>query len=229
MGDRSDDKPTGSEVEAKAGQTVLETFQDPGIPPHRPRLADTDPRAAKRAERQVAVLFGISVLGTILFFVAYFGVRLDQSVGTLRLQNMLLGLGTAFAMLGIGTGIVHWAKALMPDHEDSEERHPIRSEEDRKAAVEIVDAAMVKVHEFPLNGELYSEILSMYYLSKLQYSEMEMMDQLRLERSSYYRRKKEAVTVFGLAMWGGSIEDFRKVMNGPQQVSMFDQEEELCI
>ncbi|MDR6267966.1 ubiquinol-cytochrome c reductase iron-sulfur subunit [Arthrobacter russicus] len=85
------------------------------------------------------MLFGISVLGTILFFVAYFGVRLDQSVGTLRLQNMLLGLGTAFAMLGIGTGIVHWAKALMPDHEVSEERHPIRSEEDRKAAVEIVD------------------------------------------------------------------------------------------
>lgn len=98
-----------------------------------------------------------------------------------------------------------------------------------KWMVEIVDAAMVKVHDFPLNGELYSEILSMYYLSKLQYSEMEMMDQLRLERSSYYRRKKEAVTVFGLALWGGSIDDFRKVMNGPQQVSMFDQEEELCI
>lgn len=143
MGDRSDDhpaKPEGtSEVEAKAGQTVLEKFQDPGIPPHRLRLADTDPRAAKRAERQVAVLFGISVLGTILFFVAYFGVRLDETVATLRLQNMLLGLGTAFAMFGIGIGIVHWAKALMPDHEVSEERHAIRSEEDRQAAVQIVD------------------------------------------------------------------------------------------
>lgn len=139
MGDRSDDKPAGSEVEAKAGQTVSKEFQNPGIPPHRPRLADTDPRAAKRAERQVAVLFGISVLGTILFFVAYFGVRLDQSVGTLRLQNMLLGLGTAFAMLGIGTGIVHWAKTLMPDHEVAEERHAIRSEEDRQAAVKIVE------------------------------------------------------------------------------------------
>jgi ubiquinol-cytochrome c reductase iron-sulfur subunit len=52
---------------------------------------------------------------------------------------MLLGLGTAFAMLGIGTGIVHWAKALMPDHEVSEERHAIRYEEDRQAAVRIVD------------------------------------------------------------------------------------------
>lgn len=143
MGDRSDDHPAElegtSEVEAKSGQTVLAKFQDPGIPPHRPRLADTDPRAAKRAERQVAVLFGISALGTVLFFVAYFGVHLDQSVGALRLQNLLLGLGTAFAMLGIGTGIVHWAKALMPDHEVSEERHAIRSESDRQDAVHIVD------------------------------------------------------------------------------------------
>jgi ubiquinol-cytochrome c reductase iron-sulfur subunit len=42
-------------------------------------------------------------------------------------------------MLGIGTGIVHWAKALMPDHEVSEERHAIREEDDRAAAVRIVD------------------------------------------------------------------------------------------
>ena len=46
--------------------------------------------------------------------------------------------------------------------------------------VEIVDSAMVKVHEFPLNGELYSTILSMYYLSKLQYTEAEMMEALEI-------------------------------------------------
>jgi ubiquinol-cytochrome c reductase iron-sulfur subunit len=106
------------------------------------RLADTDPKAAKRAERQVALLFGISVVGTLIFLVAYFAIDLggdESTIGTIRLQNMLLGLGTAFAMLGIGTGIVHWAKALMPDHEVSEERHAIRYEEDRKAAVRIVD------------------------------------------------------------------------------------------
>jgi ubiquinol-cytochrome c reductase iron-sulfur subunit len=106
------------------------------------RLADTDPKAAKRAERQVALLFGISVVGTLIFLVAYFAIDLggeESSISTIRLQNMLLGLGTAFAMLGIGTGIVHWAKALMPDHEVSEERHAIRYEEDRQAAVRIVD------------------------------------------------------------------------------------------
>jgi ubiquinol-cytochrome c reductase iron-sulfur subunit len=119
----------------------VEKFQDPGIPPHRLRLADTDPRAAKKAERQVALLFGTSVVGTLIFLVAYFAIDLGpgSTIATIRLQNALLGLGTAFAMLGIGTGIVHWAKALMPDHEVSEERHAIRTEEDRQAAVRIVD------------------------------------------------------------------------------------------
>lgn len=141
MGNHSDGSPNHSGTVARAGQNEVEKFQDPGLPPHRLRLADTDPKAAKRAERQVALLFGTSVVGTLIFLVAYFAIDLgdDTAIGTIRLQNMLLGLGTAFAMLGIGTGIVHWAKALMPDHEVSEERHAIRTEEDRQAAVRIVD------------------------------------------------------------------------------------------
>ena len=141
MGNHSDGSPNHSGTVARAGQNEVEKFQDPGLPPHRLRLADTDPKAAKRAERQVALLFGTSVVGTLIFLVAYFAIDLgdDTAIATIRLQNMLLGLGTAFAMLGIGTGIVHWAKALMPDHEVSEERHAIRTEEDRLAAVRIVD------------------------------------------------------------------------------------------
>ncbi|MCI0143361.1 cytochrome bc1 complex Rieske iron-sulfur subunit [Arthrobacter sp. KN11-1C] len=141
MGNHSDGSPNHSGTVATAGQNDVEKFQDPGLPPHRLRLADTDPRAAKRAERQVAILFGISVIGTVIFLVSYFAIDLhtDGSIATIRNQNLLLGLGTAFAMLGIGTGIVHWAKALMPDHEVSEERHAIRTEEDRQAAVRIVE------------------------------------------------------------------------------------------
>lgn len=95
-----------------------------------------------------------------------------------------------------------------------------------KWMVEIVDQAMIKVHDFPLNGELYAEILSMYYLSRFQYSETEILEQLSIERSSYYRRKKEAVTVFGLTLWGGSITEFRTSMTGTdqEQLTLFDQE-----
>jgi len=38
----------------------LEPLADPGLPEHVHRKADIDPIAAKRAERQVAVLFALS-------------------------------------------------------------------------------------------------------------------------------------------------------------------------
>jgi len=134
MGDHSHGSPNEPGAVAKAGQGSVDTFQDPGLPPHRPRLADVDPRAAKRAERQVTLLFVLSVLGTLLLFVAYFVVGHAESIGDIRLQNTLLGIGTAFAMLGIGVGVVHWAKTLMPDHEITEQRHEIRPEADREVA-----------------------------------------------------------------------------------------------
>ena len=91
MGNHSDGSPNHSGTVATAGQNVVEKFQDPGLPPHRLRLADTDPRAAKRAERQVAILFGISVIGTVIFLVAYFAIDLgnDSTIATIRTQNLL--------------------------------------------------------------------------------------------------------------------------------------------
>ncbi|MEE1621177.1 cytochrome bc1 complex Rieske iron-sulfur subunit [Zafaria sp. Z1313] len=138
MGDHSHGSPNDPGTVAKAGTDTLETFQDPGLPPHRKRLADADPRAARRAERQVALLFIISIIGTLSFFIAYFGVGQTESISELRTQNLLLGLGTTFAMLGIGVGIVHWARTLMPDHEIAESRHEVRTEEDRADAERII-------------------------------------------------------------------------------------------
>lgn len=111
-----------------------------------------------------------------------------------------------------------------PDEQKEKFAAKIRALFNVKWMVEIVDSAIIKVRDFPLNGELYAHILSMYYLGKFQYTEAEMMEELNLERSSYYRRKKEAVIVFGLAIWGGSIDDLRQIMlgNEPKQMT-FDE------
>jgi len=140
MGDERHGDPQHSGAVDPVGQGGVDTFRDPGLPPHTERITDTDPRAVKRSERQVMVLFIISVIGTVLFFFGYFGVgHSGIEIGTkLRLQNALIGLGTAFAMLGIGLGIIHWAKALMPDHELAESRHEIAPEAQRAEAQEII-------------------------------------------------------------------------------------------
>lgn len=127
---------TGEQDLARTAGTVPDRFEDPGLPEHRLRQADVDPAAAKRAERQVVALFAISVIGTIGFLVAYFLVRPGETVASMRISNIALGLSLFLAMFGIGAAAVHWAKTLMSDHERVEARHPQRSDaETREAAL----------------------------------------------------------------------------------------------
>ena len=118
-----------------------EGLVDPGHAPHQPRLGDTDPKASKRSERIVAGLFGVSVLGSIGVVVAYFAFPPGESVASIQQSNMFLGLGLAFGFGGIGFAAVHWAKSIMNDREQTEERHPQRSSDaDRAGAVEVLKA-----------------------------------------------------------------------------------------
>lgn len=137
-----EDPPPPEQAVAIAGSTAAPTsFENPGLPAHVHRMADIDARAAKRAERQVAAMFVLSMVGTLVFVVAYFAIDVEQAVfvpfiGTTLLQNLLLGLGLGFGMFFIGIGAVHWAKTLMPDDEVIEERHPLRSDDSvRESAV----------------------------------------------------------------------------------------------
>ena len=112
-------------VEGTGG--IPERFANPGLPPHVPRASDLSEAAADRAEKQVAGLFTLSILGTLLFLVAYFMVDVQTltfvpGLGDVSLSNILLGLGLSLGLLGIGLGAVHWAKTLMPDEESVEMR-----------------------------------------------------------------------------------------------------------
>ncbi|MCB2413837.1 ubiquinol-cytochrome c reductase iron-sulfur subunit [Demequina sp. TTPB684] len=117
------------------GDAVDEEFTDPGVPAeHRPRRADVDPKAADRAERQVAAMFGLSVLGAIIAIAAYvMGDVGGDNIAGVQNTTMFMGLGIFLAMIGIGVGAIHWAKTLMRDHDMVEERHPLRSSEEARA------------------------------------------------------------------------------------------------
>jgi ubiquinol-cytochrome c reductase iron-sulfur subunit len=124
----------------------IELIKDPGLPAHVHRRADTDPKAAARAERQVAILFLLSALGTITLIYSYIFIKDDKFVfipvlGNVNVQQMGLGLGMAIALFCIGAGLIHWAKTLMPDEEVIAQRHEFKSEdEDREDFVKTVKA-----------------------------------------------------------------------------------------
>ncbi len=113
-------------------------FQDPGLPQHQHRKTDVDPKAADRAERQVAILFILSALSTVVAIYSYIFIPDDiffflPVMGDTNAHQFGLGLGMAFALLFIGLGLVHWAKTLMPDTEVIAERHEFRSPDEDRA------------------------------------------------------------------------------------------------
>jgi len=128
----------------------LEPLADPGLPEHVHRKADIDPIAAKRAERQVAVLFSLSAAGTLLFIYSFFFIKEDLFIfipvmGNTNAQQLGIGLGVAFSLLFIGFGAVHWAKTLMPDQEVIAYRHTLRSEDSDRG--EFIKAAKIGAEE----------------------------------------------------------------------------------
>lgn len=116
----------GSDAELAPGQLPVADA------PHVLRLTDTDPAARKRAERQVATFFTLSILMVIAFVAVYVGVDKTTVIyiplfGEVGASNVFLGLTMGLAIFFIGIGAIQWAKKLMNDTEFVQQRHEMAS------------------------------------------------------------------------------------------------------
>lgn len=122
-----DDEVFGAESDG------TQAFANPGLPEHAHRLSDKDPKQAKKVERQVALIFTVSILATIVGIWGYFAFPMNATLGNVRASTLSIGAGLGVGMLGIGVAAVHWAKALMSDVEHIDERHPQKSDQATRA------------------------------------------------------------------------------------------------
>ena len=122
----------------------IESIEDPGTPAHVARAADLNPRSEKRAEQQVAILFGLSGVGSLLLIYSYVFIAKDVFIfipvmGDQNAQQLGLGIGMAMSLFFLGMAAIHWAKTLMPETEVVNHRHEFRSSnEDREEFVKTV-------------------------------------------------------------------------------------------
>ncbi|WP_210481646.1 ubiquinol-cytochrome c reductase iron-sulfur subunit [Naasia sp. SYSU D00948] len=132
-------------ADASPGTAVIaaDAFENPGLPPHRERVTDLDPKADRRHERVVSLLFYLSIVFSVAAIAAYFAIPIvENDPWSVRLNTLFLGLSIAGALLSIGVGTVHWGKALMDNAERVEMRHQTRgTEETRARSVEIFQEA----------------------------------------------------------------------------------------
>ena len=112
-----------------------EPIANPGLPEHQWRPTDVDPAQERRAERQVAGMFGLAILLALAFCVFYFAIDKDDTFLRFSALNFALGMSLGLSLLLIGVGAIQWAKKLMGDHEIFELRHPAASSAEDKAQV----------------------------------------------------------------------------------------------
>ncbi|MET7281187.1 Rieske 2Fe-2S domain-containing protein [Kribbella sp. NPDC005582] len=131
--------PVKASDEEHGAVEVAEPIADPGLEPHEYRITDVDPKAADRAERQVATMFTLAGLLALGSCVAYFAIPRDAILefGPLsgNANNMTLGLCLGLGLFLIGAGAIQWAKQLMVDTEIVELRHDANSSPEQKADI----------------------------------------------------------------------------------------------
>ncbi|NLE06248.1 MAG: hypothetical protein GX638_15790 [Crenarchaeota archaeon] len=70
-----------------------------------------------------------------------------------------------------------------------------------KMIIDAIDSALLKLKDYPYHGELYYQIIYKNYLVKYKYTEVEIIESLSLSRTTYYRKRKEAINLFGICLW----------------------------
>ena len=102
-------------------------------------------------------------------------------------------------------GALIYLENFAPDEARERFEERIRSLFETKWIIALVDMAMSKA-----------------YLNRFKYRESEMLEVLNMERSTYYDRKKEAILLFGLSLWGTAIPKLKDFLESARE------EEALC-
>lgn len=130
---KASDAAEDDHVEHPVGDPIVSTHHS-----YNGHLRD-DPDAAKRAERKVASLFLLAVIGVVGFVVSFIAAPFDFGKDGFQYFTPLLGFFMTLALTGVGAGAVLWAKTLMVDEETVQERHHLASDpQDRAETAELL-------------------------------------------------------------------------------------------
>lgn len=108
-----------------------------------------------------------------------------------------------------------YLEEFAPDTKKAEFEAKVSSLFENKWMIDLIDKAMTRVYDYHNNGRLYHEILSKCYLTAFRYTESDVLELLNLERSTFYDRKKEAILLLGISLWGYAIPMFKGIFTVP--------------
>lgn len=71
-----------------------------------------------------------------------------------------------------------------------------------KWLLELIDIALTYVKDYPVYGEEFEQLIRLRFADETARTDAEVSEYLNLERSTFYQRKKEAILLLGISLWG---------------------------
>ena len=107
------------------------------------------------------------------------------------------------------TGLIY-LQSFAPDMDLQEFEERVCCVMENRMLVDVIDRALLRLKRYPDRGELYYEILTKQFIHRFNSTEKELLDELNMERSVFYDRKREAIFLLSLCLFGYRKEDIRR-------------------
>lgn len=125
-----------------------------------------------------------------------------------RLEESLEDVESVIYYMG-GRHLSNLYHLLSMELDEYDNRHSRLAVEERlfslqesKLIVDHIDNAMLKLKNYPKNGEKYYQILHISYIDKEPVHQDEIQDKLLISPSTYYRYRKKAIEILACILWG---------------------------
>lgn len=82
-----------------------------------------------------------------------------------------------------------------------------------KWLIDLIDKSLIHVRSYPDKGDIYYEIIYNVFLGEKRINDTDCMGLINMEKTTYYQRKKEAIYLMGIALWGYAIPEIRQEVN----------------
>lgn len=125
-----------------------------------------------------------------------------------RLEENLEDVEGAIYYMG-GRHLSNLFRLLSMELDEYDNEHSRKAVEERlfglresKLIIDLIDKAMLKLKNYPKNGDKYFQILHTSYIDKEPIRQDEIQDKLLISPSTYYRYRKKAIEILSGILFG---------------------------